>query len=357
MTKKYFLPFAALFLLFAHPGHAARMRDAKMEALSTRLFPLLTAWHAPADGAIAAMLAERRHRMSACGDVPSCLLQAALWREPERGLLAQTQIQRELEGLNHIIDVYGLDAAPRYPEIDGPIVASKPRYLADAIALANAAGDEERDPSIALALALLDASDRDEAAAFEPLDAQYNGPAFARVRTVDWSRYPYTAIIVPGIGPDDLATPLSAKGKLNVHMAAARFFDGVAPFIIVSGGTVHPRGTKHAEALEMRQALIERYGVPADCIVVEPYARHTTTNLRNASRRLAALGAPSDRDALIVTYFDQSKMIESASFAARNRLELGYLPGTVGARLSPTELTFRPAAESLRIDPMDPLDP
>lgn len=356
MAKKYFLPFAALFLLFAHPGQAARVRDAKMEALSNRLFPLLTAWRAPAEGETAAMLADRRNRLSACGDVPACLLQAALWREPERDLLSPP-IQRELDGLNHIIEVYGLDAAPRYPEIDGPTVASKPRFLADALTLAKAAEDDQRDPSIALALALLDASDRDEAAAFEPLDAQYNGPALARVRAIDWSRYPYTAIIVPGIGPDDLATPLSAKGKLNVHMAAARFFDGVAPFIIVSGGTVHPRGTRHAEALEMRQALIERFGVPADCIVVEPYARHTTTNLRNASRRLAALGAPSDRDALIVTYAEQSKMIESAGFAARNRLELGYLPGIVGTRLSPTELTFRPAAESLRIDPMDPLDP
>jgi hypothetical protein len=354
VKKKHLLPFAALFLLFAHPGHAARVRDAKIEALSNRLFPLLTAWHAPAEGKIADMLTERRRRMAACGDVPSCLLPASLWSGPERDLLAG--MEREIDGLNHIIEVYGLGEAPRYPEIDGPNFASKPRFLADAITLAKVAEGDELDPSITLALALLDAGGRDDAAAFEPLDGSYNAPAMARARMLDWSRYAYTAIIVPGIGPDDLATPLSAKGKLNVHMAAQHFFDGVAPFIIVSGGMVHPRGTSHAEALEMRQALIERFGVPADCIVLEPYARHTTTNLRNASRRLAALGAP-DRDALIVTYAEQSKMIESPAFAARNRLELGYEPGIVGTRLSPNELTFRPAKESLRIDPMDPLDP
>jgi hypothetical protein len=385
-----------VFLLVSHSGHAAPVRDQEIAALSARLFPALTALsQAPnrhalrldtADAkAVAAMLAARRVRMAACGQAPACLFAAAAWSAPERDLLAsavqvaktrassralapddgeRAEILRELAGLNHILDVYGLGAAPRYPDIDGPGMAPgselRKSYVADAVALGEAdAADRVStlDPSIALALALLDAADRDTAAAFEPLDARYNGPAFARARSVDWSRYLYTAIIVPGIGPDDLATPLSAGGKLNVRMAAARFFDGVAPYIIVSGGGVHPRGTSHVEALEMRKALIERYGVPAKCIVVDPYARHTTTNLRNASRRLSALGAPLDRDALIITNPGQSAYIESAEFADRNRVELGYQPGAVGARLSPSELLFRPAIASLRVDPMDPLDP
>ena len=150
---------------------------------------------------------------------------------------------------------------------------------------------------------------------------------------------------------------LSARGKWNVRLAAKRFADGEAPFIIFSGASVHPKGTRFVEAVEMRKALIERFGVPAEAIIIEPYARHTTTNLRNVTRRLIAMGAPLDKDSLIVTYTNQSRYIESQEFTSRNLKELGYLPGTVGARLSPTELVFRPSAKSLRIDPADPLDP
>jgi hypothetical protein len=178
-----------------------------------------------------------------------------------------------------------------------------------------------------------------------------------KARAIDWTRYRYSAVIVPGIGPDDLSTPLSARGKLNVRMAAARFADGVAPFIIVSGANVHPRGTQFVEAVQMRQALIEQYGIPADSIVIEPYARHTSTNLRNATRRLVALGVPLSKDALIITNRDQSRYIESSEFFERNQDELGYQPGKIGARLSPTELTCQPSIASMRVDPMDPLDP
>lgn len=181
--------------------------------------------------------------------------------------------------------------------------------------------------------------------------------AIARARTLDWSHYPYTAIVVPGIGPDDLDVSLSARGKLNVRLAAARFAQGLAPFTLVSGGRVHPRGTHYAEALEMRRALMERFGIPGDCIVVDPYARHTTTNLCNAVRRLTALGAPLDRDALIVSNVEQIQYMVSADFASRNARELGYQPGLVKPRTSANELEFMPSAMSLRGDPADPLDP
>lgn len=61
--------------------------------------------------------------------------------------------------------------------------------------------------------------------------------------------------------------------------------------------------------------------------------------------------------AIAVTYPDQTRYIESQEFAARNQKELGYVPGTVGTRLSPTALIFRSSSKSLRIDPADPLDP
>jgi hypothetical protein len=48
-----------------------------------------------------------------------------------------------------------------------------------------------------------------------------------------------------------------------------------------------------------------------------------------------ALGAPLDRNAVIVCNPDQSRNIESAAFAEGNQRELGYQPGTIGTRLFP----------------------
>jgi hypothetical protein len=276
----------------------------------------------------------------------------------------KAQVSRELRGLNGVIKAYGLGVVPRYPLIDGPIDAPGTQpfdaAVADAVLLAQAGEDDPAitlDPSLELAIALLDVNDRDDAVRFEPLDTGFNAAALARARTMDWTRYRYTAIIIPGVGPEDLSLPLSARGKLNVRLAASHFADGQAPFVILSGASVHPKVTRYVEAVEMRKALIERFAVPADCIIIEPYARHTTTNLRNVTRRLTAMGAPLDKDTLIISNPDQIQYIESSKFIARNEAELGYQPGTIGARLSPNELIFRPSSRSLRIDPADPLDP
>jgi hypothetical protein len=150
---------------------------------------------------------------------------------------------------------------------------------------------------------------------------------------------------------------LSPFGKYHLRLAANRFASGDAPFIIVTGGRAHPRATRFTEAEQMRKALIERYGVSADAILIEPYARHTTTNLRNATRLLMAMGAPLAKDTLIVCNPGQSAAISNPQFIQRNLSELGYEPGKVGQRLSSTELEFRPSSLSARVDPRDPLDP
>ncbi|WP_334655924.1 ElyC/SanA/YdcF family protein [Sphingomonas panaciterrae] len=385
---------AAAIAAAASPASAAPVHDRAAEALGQRLFPILTAVAgAPdtvarlnADPALKAARARRNSRMQACDSAPPCRAQAALWLDDERtalrnataqyvkpllkkrGLVPEDGIaagvQRELSGLNSILDVYALGMPPRYPVIDGPTAAfgtaEQRRRLQIALWTSDtdhATSADALDSSIDLALALLDAHDRTDAIGFEPLDSGENAPAIARARTIDWQRYAYTAIIVPGIGREYTDTTLSAGGKYHLRLAAARFAEGAAPFIIVSGGRAHPRATPHAEAVEMRRALIGRYGIPADAIVIEPYARHTTTNLRNATRRLIALGAPLTREARIVCKPDQSRNIEKPSFAERNQRELGYQPGTVTRRLSPTELAFRPSPVSARIDPLDPLDP
>lgn len=365
-------------LAAVQPAFAAA-DDKVVATLGKRLFPVVTTIDkAQAGKEVRLMLAERARRLAACTDAV-CKIDASAWKEDEIGLVSamaatngtpaqagerRNAVRRELAGLNAILDVYGKGGTPPYPEIDGPIGKKGSQRLAADIAVAAAIGEAGRDetvsafdPSIGLALALIDVNNRLDAIAFEPLDGGLNSDAFQRARKLDWSRYRYTAIIVLGAGPEDLLTPLSARGKLHVKVAAQRYFSGLAPFIIVSGAAVHPRETRYVEAVEMRRALIERYAVPPDAIVIEPYARHTTTNLRNASRLLMSMKAPMDRDALVLSDPRHIDAVESSEFVARNQRELGYQPGKVGQRTSPFDIVFRPSPDSARVDPLDPLDP
>lgn len=362
------------------PAFAATAEDSVTAALGQRLFPVVAAMdRSQANVKVRSMLTERDRRLAACAEDAACKVDASVWKEHEMGLVAQMAaadgtsaearerrdaVIRELVGLNAVLEVYGKGGTPRYPQIDGPIGKQGSRRLAADVAVAASISELVReeavaafDPSIGLALALLDANERLDAIAFEPLDGGLNSDAFQHARGLDWSRYRYTAIIVLGAGPEDLLTPLSARGKLHVKVAAQRYFSGLAPFIIVSGAAVHPRGTRSVEAVEMRRALIERYRVPAHAIAIEPYARHTTTNLRNAARLLMAMKAPMDRDALVLSDPLHIDAVESAEFVARNRRELGYQPGSVGERTSPFDIVFRPSPDSARVDPLDPLDP
>lgn len=387
-AKSYFL---AAALMLAQPGYSAPVRDQRWSLLTGRLFPTLNvldrALGTKGTGSpiLDKTLDGRHRRADGCLHVPKCLVSASIWADTEIDELSsyaarvlklqstqttapddgvKAQVTRELRGLNGILRVYGLGSVPRDPRVDGPVdVVGSAQFnatVADAVNLSDAAADDPTtalDPSMALALALLDVNDRGEAIAFEPLDTNYNAAALARAKNIDWKQYRYTAVIVLGNGPNDLSTPLSARGKLRIRVAASRFADGLAPFLIVTGGSVHPRGSKFVEALEMRKALVERFGISADAIVVEPYARYTETNFRNATRRLIALGAPLNRDALIVTDTDHTLSIESPEFMNRAHTLLGYQPGAIGSRVSPYELLFRPASVSLRVDPSDPLDP
>jgi hypothetical protein len=144
---------------------------------------------------------------------------------------------------------------------------------------------------------------------------------------------------------------------LRDEIAARRFRDGKAPFILTSGGHVHPSQTEYSEAIEMKRDLMERFHIPAEAIVVDPHARHTTTNMRNAARLLYRYGFPFERKALVTTDLSQSQYIENPDFAKRCASELGYMPFRLLGRTSPFDLEFLPLIESLQIDPQDPLDP
>lgn len=349
---------------------AAAADDRDSAALAGRLFPTLVQLkHDALPAPARALMVERAQHMTGCRTA-ACTLDAARWTPAQADLLAATvptraeAIARELAGLNNVLSVYGHGQRPRYDAIDGPIGTAGSTRLATDVAIAMQMSEVDAsaaytafDRSIAVAVGLLDANDRLDAIRFEPINAGMNAVPFARARQLEWNAHPYTSIIVLGQGPDELTTPLSAGSKLRLKAAAQRYAAGDAPFIIVSGGAVHPRGTRSVEAVQMREALIARFGVLADAIIIEPYARHTTTNLRNAARLLAALQAPPQQPALVVSSPSHIDSVASSGFGDRNRRELGYVPGKVGSRISPYAITFVPAPESLRIDPMDPLDP
>ncbi len=283
-------------------------------------------------------------------DVDAALI-AAAWRDAAAGL-------------NRIIDVYARGTAPRYPAIDAvshdPASDSYRRLLAIMAAVLH----EQRDrlttfyaPALGFARRLLDANRRDEAGRFEPLHTGENAAALRRVASVRWADHPYTAILVPGAGAERPDIALSPWAKLRLELAVARFQAGRAPFIIVSGGNVHPNQTPFNEALEMKRVLVRDFGVPADAVIIEPHARHTTTNLRNAARLAIRYGLPPDAPMLITTDDGQSAYISGTEFHDRCLREIGHLPGALGRRLSAFDQEFTPSPRALHADASDPLDP
>ena len=90
---------------------------------------------------------------------------------------------------------------------------------------------------------------------------------------------------------------------------------------------------------------------------VDPHARHTTTNMRNAAREIYRYGIPMSKPALVVSDSAQVSYIASQPFADRCLKELGYVPYQIVKRASDTSLVFLPRMDSLQQDPLEPLDP
>ncbi|MDF0709032.1 YdcF family protein [Flagellimonas okinawensis] len=268
------------------------------------------------------------------------------------------------KGLDTVLEVYGAGKTPFYGRIDSVSfdVRSK-RYIYAVNTLRSQAQEAAKEgqlffrPSLEFALNLLYANHRDEAVRYDPLDKKENAKAIAAIGTTDFSAYPYASIVVLGGGPENYRDRLSIAGKINLQLAMKEYRAKKAPFIIVSGGHVHPYMTPYCEALEMKNELIEEYGVPEAHIIIEPYARHTTTNMRNATRLMVDYGIPLEQKSLVVTNPSHSEYTGSGTFTERCREELGYQPVNIHARLSPTTLEFTGNMVSFHQNPNQPLDP
>jgi uncharacterized SAM-binding protein YcdF (DUF218 family) len=267
-------------------------------------------------------------------------------------------------GLNDVLSVYGQGLPPRYPLIDSNSVDLKSAEFQQQVSSLTTANSGKAattgqffEPSLKAALQLLTLNHRDEAGRLEPMETGVNQAAWKSISATRWQDYPYTVIVVPGAGPSDPNVALSEAGRKRCVLAAEAYHTRNAPFILLSGGYVHPFQTRFSEAIEMKKALVEDYHIPESAILVDPHARHTTTNMRNAAREIYRYNMPFNKAALVISDSSQIAYIAGQAFADRCLRELGYLPYRIVSQPSDTALVFLPAIQSLQQDPLDPLDP
>lgn len=272
--------------------------------------------------------------------------------------------EQDAKSVNHAIEVYAEGKKPNYPAIDSiefkTIVRSYPVLVydcSDVVRQEKKNADLFFGPSMHYALQFLEVNERQEAADYEPMASTVNKAALDRVKKIEWSKFTYTLILVPGAGPDTYDRALSEGGMLRCRVAALRYFEGLAPYILVSGGRVHPFKTKYSEAFEMKKFLMETLHVPEHAIIMDPHARHTTTNMRNGVRLLFRYGMPVEKPCLVSTMRSQSYYITNDAFVNRCMKEINHVPYRLGKRLSETDFEFYPVLDALQIDPDEPLDP
>lgn len=262
-------------------------------------------------------------------------------------------------GMNRILRVYGLGKNPLYKDIDRvSFDVSSEEYrnlLKTRIAEIKLSADALFfEPNLSFALKLLEANRRDEAGRYEPLEEGENKIALQNMKQIKWSDYPYSFMLVLGSGPQDSAR-LSRGGARRADQAARLFFERKAPLVILSGGHVHPMQTPYCEAIEMKKYLMEKHKIPEASILIEPQARHTTTNFRNAARLVFRYGIPTK--GLVTSSEAHIGLVTENGFRIRCTTELGYFPMESIKRISPISAEFRPSVASLFFDANDPLDP
>lgn len=383
------------------------------DTLETRVLPLLAmmraaeGWDAAlrADPGLRALARERAGRWAeTCTPEPNCLADPWTWtaadietvgvrlrqlvRDPRLAeALVREQMRRShrfarheggsdadllvagwrdtAAAMNRMVAVYAKGEAPRYPKIDSiifDVAAPEHAEVLGAHGVATAAqaraDDLFFDPTRRYVLGLLRMNERTDAGAYRPLLQGENAAAVAAVARTDWKAAPYSALLVFGHGPEDAISRTGVMGHIRMAIAADLFARGEAPFLIVSGGNVHPNRTPYNEAIEMKRILIRDHGVPADRILIEPHARHTSTNLRNSARLLLAAGFPADRPALVVSDHNTIRYIGGDVLAKRNLAEMGVQPGRLSPGPNRFSLRFVPDPVAFYADPAgDPLDP
>jgi hypothetical protein len=269
--------------------------------------------------------------------------------------------EADARGINHILSTYIEGHAPLYPKIDSISFNRNDPAFREKVAACVSDALKNRSAAffsipLLLSVKVLVLNGRDEAARYEPLIKKDNAAPYEQVKKIKWKSYPYSVILVPGLGPEQPDVKLDPGGARRCDSAAIRYRAGLAPFIVVSGGHVHPNKTPYCEAVEMKKYLVEVLHIPAAAIIIEPHARHTTTNLRNTNRILYHFKLPASKPVLIVTDAAQNGYINGI-MKDRVVKELGYIPFSSIKKISNTETEYIPSENSRQINSMDPLDP
>ncbi|MBU6160428.1 MAG: YdcF family protein [Myxococcales bacterium] len=322
----------------------------------------------------------RWETLALCGEDDACAIGALSWTDEDiTGLAQALQLELGEAGIQEISDAalaLGYPWGSSLPEGDVALelvrlsaslqnaaVSQAAAYLSNA-EMVSVLSDFDSDRASAgfdadtaeLAAALLIAANSDEAFRYDPLVDGLNRAAYDALAASDRNDWPFVAILVPGQGPTSPDEPISPLSIQRADLAAARWQAGLAPVLLLSGGHVHPDRTPYAEALEMRNYLISQYGIPESAIVVDPYARHTTTNLRNAARILWSLPVDHNRPILVTSDVFQSAYI-AFGIVERSQRSLGYVPWQTLVYLGDNDSCAILTPESLRLDPTDVLDP
>ncbi len=264
-------------------------------------------------------------------------------------------------GINRLLRIYALGKDPFYKDIDKvSFDVSSEEYRK----LLKAKTSEIKipkdalffEPTLNFALKLLEANRRDEAGRYEPLEEGENKAFLQDMKSIRWNDYPYSFILVLGSGPQDSAR-LSRSAARRAGQGAKLFLERKAPLIILSGGHVHPMQTPYNEAIEMKRYVMENFKIPEKSILIEPHARHTTTNFRNAARLVFRYGIPTELNGLVTSSEDHIAITTKEGFRIRCSTELGYFPMEFITRISPVTAEFKPSVASLFFDASDPLDP
>lgn len=267
-----------------------------------------------------------------------------------------------VRGQNYVLSTYLLGTAPRYAKIDSLSIQPADRSSQQKVRHLIKAATRKADApfyqlSLEVSAGALALNGRNEAVRYEPISAGINRAPYEALSQTKWEDYPYSAIVVPGLGPETLNTSLDSNGAKRCMLAAASYQQHKAPYIIVSGGHVHPYKTPYAEAVEMKKYLVAQLHIPDVAVIIEPYARHTTTNLRNAARIYYSFNMPANKPLLVVSDALQSLYIGSALMAKRCKDELGYVPFDALHKAGKEATILVPLRTAFQADPLDPLDP
>ena len=271
--------------------------------------------------------------------------------------------QQQKKGINYIVHGYLQNKGIHYPSIDSTMFnVHDTAYLDTVKQTLNAVLAESKgsqlffQPTLAMCIKILQLNHRNEAARFIPLK-DVNQKAYAQLAQIKWKKYPFSSILIFGAGPSKAGVAIDPINKIRCRMGVALYKAKKAPFIIVSGGYVHPYQTPFNEAFQMKKFITDSLGVPDNVIIMEPHARHTTGNIRNANRILLRNGFPADKAVLGVTSASHITYIAGQNFQAACKRDFGLIPYTGLKKLSDTTVSYLPDSTSLQINAIAPLNP